>query len=225
MEGLRSIIEKAGGIGDDHKKALGEILNERVPEALRFIESSTANMDRLIKAILELSRMGRRRLKTETLDSRKVAMRSMEALAHLIEKNQIVATVGDLPAVRADVLALEQIFGNLLDNAVKYMSPDRPGEIEVLAGREDGMTVFHVKDNGAGIAKGDTPLVFDLFKRVGENDTGGEGMGLTYVQTLVRRHGGRVWCESGLGKGTTISFTIPDRPERYDDQDKEEGDD
>jgi signal transduction histidine kinase len=69
--------------------------------------------------------------------------------------------------------------------------------------------VIHIRDNGRGIAQEDIPKVFEIFKRVGTQDVTGEGMGLAYVKALVKRQGGRIWCESELGKGSTFSFTIP----------------
>jgi signal transduction histidine kinase len=118
-------------------------------------------------------------------------------------------TVRDLPDLVADRTSMEQIFGNLLDNAVKYLEPGRPGSIAVSAERGDGEIVFHIRDNGRGIAKEDISKAFEIFRRVGRQDVPGEGMGLSYVKTLIRNLGGRIWCESEPGKGTTFSFTIP----------------
>ncbi|MBU1750826.1 MAG: ATP-binding protein, partial [Chloroflexi bacterium] len=86
---------------------------------------------------------------------------------------------------------------------------DRPGEIEITAERGSNETTFTIRDNGRGIAAEDMDKVFAPFRRAGKQDVPGEGMGLAYVQALVRRHDGRIWCESTLGAGTTFSFTIP----------------
>ena len=99
-------------------------------------------------------------------------------------------------------------MGNILNNAVKYLDPERPGQIEVTAETNNGEQLFRIRDNGRGIAEEDMHKVFAPFRRAGKQDTQGEGMGLAYVQTLVRRHSGRIWCESELGKGTTMTFTI-----------------
>jgi signal transduction histidine kinase len=104
---------------------------------------------------------------------------------------------------------MEQIVGNLLGNAVKYLDSERAAEIEITAERGEEETVFRIRDNGRGIAREDMDKVFAPFRRVGRQDVPGEGMGLPYVQALVRRHGGRIWCESELGVGTTFSFAIP----------------
>jgi signal transduction histidine kinase len=116
--------------------------------------------------------------------------------------------VEPLPVVHADRLALAQIFGNLLANAIAYLESSRPGEITITAEQHPGMTVFAVQDNGRGIAADDISHVFEPFRRVGQQDVPGEGMGLAYVRTLVRRHGGDITCQSTLGVGTTFSFTL-----------------
>jgi signal transduction histidine kinase len=117
-------------------------------------------------------------------------------------------TVEPLPVVHADPLALAQIFGNLLANAVAYLDPSRPGAIAITAAQHPGVTVFAVRDNGRGIAEDDIPQIFEPFRRVGRQDVPGEGMGLAYVRTLVRRHGGDITCQSTPGMGTTFTFTV-----------------
>jgi signal transduction histidine kinase len=105
-------------------------------------------------------------------------------------------------------------MGNILTNAVNYLEADRPGKIEIWGERNHQETTFHISDNGRGIALGDMHKVFELFRRAGKQDVPGEGMGLAYVRTLVRRHGGQIWCESKLGSGTTFSFTISNQLKR-----------
>jgi signal transduction histidine kinase len=135
----------------------------------------------------------------------------LESLAHQIDMHKAEVTIGPLPDLVVDKTAAGQIFGNLLDNALKYLEPSRPGKIEITAKENAGETTFTVRDNGRGIAKEDTQKVFELFRRVGRQDVPGEGMGLTYVKTLVRRLGGRIWCESEPGVGSAFSFAIPAR--------------
>jgi PAS domain S-box-containing protein len=186
-----------------------EVLKKDIPDALMFIGSSVSRMDSLINSVLKLSRAGRRKLTPEPVRVKELVQTVVNSLAHQIGSRSVAMTIRDLPDVVTDRSALEQIFGNLLDNAVKYLETGRAGEIEVSAERNDDEIVFHVRDNGRGMAKEDIPRAFEIFRRVGKQDVPGEGMGLAYVKTLVRNLGGRIWCDSEPGGGTTFSFSLP----------------
>ena len=99
-------------------------------------------------------------------------------------------------------------MGNLLANALNYLTPTRPGRIEISAQITPKTVTFRISDNGRGIAQDDLPKIFDIFRRAGRQDVPGEGMGLAYVRTLVRRHGGQIYCESELEVGSTFIFAI-----------------
>jgi PAS domain S-box-containing protein len=193
---------------DEKRSEVAMALHEDVPEALEFITNSVSRMDSFINAILILSRLGRQNLKPEPIDMNAVVQKTMEIMSHQIKERGIEVIVGSLPQVVADRTSMEQIIGNILSNAVKYTDPERPCRIEVAAEAHDGETIFTIRDTGRGITQEDMHKVFAPFRRAGKQDTQGEGMGLAYVQTLVRRHGGRIWCESEPGKGTTFTFTI-----------------
>jgi PAS domain S-box-containing protein len=208
---LGPLLERyLSGFPEAEQQKFSAILQKDIPEALKFIGSSVNRMDNLINAVLKLSRAGRRNLNPETIMARDLVQSIVHSLAHQIEVRNIAVTIHDLPTVVTDKTALEQIFGNLLDNAIKYLEPGRTGEIGVSAEHSDGEVVFHVRDNGRGMAKEDIPRAFEIFRRLGKQDVPGEGMGLAYVKTLIRSLGGRIWCESELGAGTAFSFTIPD---------------
>lgn len=184
------------------------VLTQDIPEALDFIHASVTRMDTLIQAVLQLSRVGHRAFVLEDVDMATVVQDTLQSLAHQLAQRQVQVTVGALPHVHADAIAMAQVLGNLLSNAVHYLEPGRPGEIAITGERQDHVTVFTVRDNGRGIAQDDLPAVFEPFRRVGRQDVPGEGMGLAYVRTLVRRHGGEITCESTLGVGSTFRFTI-----------------
>jgi PAS domain S-box-containing protein len=194
---------------EDERRKMEELFQKDVPEALEFIDSSVNRMDRLINAILKLSRLGRQGLKQKKVDTAQLTASILKTLKHQLEQRHTTVIIGALPSVIADSTAMEQIMGNLLDNAVKYLAPDRPGRIEIEAETTAGTATFHIRDNGRGIAADDLDKVFEIFRRAGRQDIPGEGMGLAYVKTLVRRQGGSIWCISQPGEGTTFSFTIP----------------
>ncbi|HWI40652.1 MAG TPA: ATP-binding protein, partial [Verrucomicrobiae bacterium] len=194
------------------RDVLERTLQGEVAEALEFIESSVTRMDNLINAILRFSRIGRRELKPGTVDAGTVVREVLKSLSHRIERGGTRVQVGELPAVTSDPTAFEQVMGNLLDNAVKYLDPSRPGVITVTAEQGEGEVVFRVADNGRGIAEADLEKVFEIFRRAGRQDVPGEGMGLAYVKALVRRQGGRIWVESVPEQGSVFSFSVPAAP-------------
>ena len=145
---------------------------EDLPEAIRFIRTSTQKMDRLINAILKLSREGRRVLTPERLDVAAIVGTVRDSLRHRLDDDGVAFAIEPpLPAVTSDRLAVEQILSNIIENAVKYLQPGRPGRIAVRGRREGaGSTarvVIEVEDNGRGIAAADHARVFDLFRRSG----------------------------------------------------------
>ena len=181
-----------------------------LPEALGFIRTSTAKMDRLINAILKLSREGRRVLTPQAIDLRSLLEQQGESLAQQLAANDATLTIADeLPTLVSDRLAIEQIFGNLIENATKYLDPGRPGRV-VVSGKTQGAYVrYDVTDNGRGIESKDFERIFELFRRSGEQNKPGEGIGLAYVRNLARRLGGNVAVKSEFGSGTTFTVTLP----------------
>jgi signal transduction histidine kinase len=180
-------------------------------EALGFIKSSIDKMDRLINAILRLSREGRREFRPEVIDAKALADGIGASFAHRLQEIEGTLSIGSLPSIETDRLALEQVFTNLVDNAIKYRRDEEPVHIE-MAGRFDGRNVvYEVSDNGRGIDARDLERVFELFRRAGVQNRPGEGIGLAHVKTLVRRLGGAITLRSELDKGTTFTVRLPRR--------------
>ena len=183
---------------------------EDLPEAIGFIRTSTQRMDRLINAILKLSREGRRAITPEPLDLNEIAATAVAAIQHQIDERGITVTIQrPMPRVVSDRLAVEQILSNLIENATKYLQPGRPGEITVTASSEGGRVAVCVTDNGRGIAASDHQRVFDLFRRSGAQDQPGEGIGLAHVRALAYRLGGTIDLQSVLGQGSTFRLDLP----------------
>lgn len=192
----------------------GARIDDDITEALSFIQAAIVKMERLIAAILKLSREGRRQFIPETIAMTPLIRGIADAQRHQADrKGATVRVAADLPAIIADRLAIEQIFGNLIDNALKYLDPARPGQVEVTAGPVPGDRIrFAVSDNGRGIAPNDHGRIFELFRRSGAQDQPGEGIGLASVKTLVRALGGRIEVSSQPGTGTTFVVTLPREP-------------
>ncbi|WBL82148.1 CHASE3 domain-containing protein [Bradyrhizobium xenonodulans] len=178
-------------------------------EALGFIKSSIAKMDRLISAILNLTREGRREFQPEKVDTRELIEAIVTTLAHQASEAQAEIHVEPLPNLVSDRLALEQIFSNLIDNAIKYLKNGVPGEIRIRGRTKLGYAIFEISDNGRGIDPKDHQRIFDLFRRAGTQDKQGQGIGLAHVRALVRRLGGTMSLSSELNAGSTFTITLP----------------
>ncbi|HET9511222.1 MAG TPA: ATP-binding protein [Sphingomonas sp.] len=183
---------------------------EDLPEAIGFIRTSTQKMDRLINAILKLSREGRRSITPERIDMPALIGGIRDTLQHRLDEiGGTVEVVGALPAIVTDRLAIEQVFANVIENAVKYRDPKRPVRITVSAQRVGARAVFEIADNGRGIDPRDHARVFDLFRRSGAQDQPGEGIGLAHVRALTYRLGGTIDVASELGQGATFRINLP----------------
>lgn len=198
-------------LGEEAIREARTAASEDLPEAIGFIRSSTRKMDRLINAILKISREGKRPLKPETIDLKVLLGSNLATIQHQVQEAGGEASLSvSVPSIVSDRLSIEQIIGNLLDNAVKYHASDRPLAIRVSAVPDAGRQVrIDISDTGRGIAPEDHQRIFDLFRRSGQQDKPGEGIGLAYVRTLVRALGGDITLASALGEGTTFSILLP----------------
>ena len=181
-----------------------------LPEAIGFIRTSTQKMDRLINAILKLSREGRRTIAPEPLDIAAITDGAVAAIQQVVDARGVSVTVErPTPALVSDRLAVEQILSNLIENATKYLHPGRPGAITVSASEARGRVIIAVADNGRGIDPRDHQRIFDLFRRSGQQDQPGEGIGLAHVRALAYRLGGTIDVQSSLGEGATFRLNLP----------------
>ena len=207
---LQQLVADAEAEGRDVTEARLSA-HEDLPEAINFIRSSTRKMDGLINAILKLSRQGRRQLVPEAIALEPMFQAAVDALRHQMEESDArVDLEVQVPNIVSDRVALGQVIGNLLDNAVKYARPDVPLRVAMRARRAaPGWVDIEVEDNGRGIAEQDHERVFELFRRAGTQDKPGEGLGLAHVRAFVRGLGGDITLTSRLGEGTTFRVTLP----------------
>lgn len=191
---------------------LAQLLRTEFPDmqqSLMRIRTSAHKMDVLLKGLLKLSRLGRASLEIRTIDMNRLLGELVTTFAYRIEQQGIELTVEDLPDCRGDVMQLNQIFSNLLDNAVKYLDNTRPGRIRVSAELDDDYCLYRVEDNGIGIAVNHQTNIFELFHRLHPEDSSGEGLGLTIVRQVLSRLGGEISVSSEAGVGSTFSVRLP----------------
>jgi light-regulated signal transduction histidine kinase (bacteriophytochrome) len=186
-------------------------LDADADEYIRYIEQGGKRMTDLITDLLEFSRAGTRTQTLISVDTETVLDEALTDLRRTIEKAGAVVTHDPLPTVRADAVQLRQVFQNLIGNAVKFRQQDGQPRIHVSAERLEGAWRFSVTDNGIGIEPEYRDKIFVVFQRLHAQDTyEGTGIGLAIVKRIIERHGGRIWVESEVGKGSTFYFTIPD---------------
>jgi signal transduction histidine kinase len=184
-------------------------LSQDFTESLGFIKSSIAKMDRLISAILNLTREGRREFKPERIDVRELIEGIASTVAHQAAEAEAQIRIEPLPNIVSDRLSLDQIFSNLIDNALKYLKTGVPGDILVKGRTKLGFAIYEITDNGRGIDPKDHQRIFELFRRAGTQDKAGQGIGLAHVRALVRRLGGTMSVASELHNGSTFTITLP----------------
>jgi signal transduction histidine kinase len=206
---VQSIPDNATDSAEPALEGTDRQLSEDFSEALGFIKSSIAKMDRLITAILNLTREGRREFQPVRIDTRELIEGIVATVAHQAAEAEAQIRIEPLPNIVSDRLALEQIFSNLIDNALKYLKQGAPGDILIRGRTKLGFAIFDVSDNGRGIDSKDHQRIFELFRRAGTQDKPGQGIGLAHVRALVRRLGGTMSVASELHNGSTFTITLP----------------
>ena len=200
---LRAINQLAGWILEDYGHALGDEGKDHI----NLMVTRAKRMDNLIDGILQYSRVGRIREKKEEIDLNKAVE---EIIENISPPDNIKVFIGKkLPVILAERVRIQQVFQNLIGNAVKYM--DKPkGEIEVSYADDGDFWRFSVSDNGPGIEEKYYEKIFQIFQTLESRDKReGTGVGLSVVKKIVELYGGRVWVESKVGKGSIFFFTLP----------------
>jgi signal transduction histidine kinase len=183
-------------------------LDADADEFIGFAVDGVTRMQRLINDLLQYSRVGTKGKEPEPTDSGTVLERALANLKMTIEDNKATVTNDPLPAVMADDRQLEQLFQNLVGNAIKFHGA-QPPQVHIRAERSNGCWMFVVKDNGIGIEPQYFDRVFQVFQRLHTiREYPGTGIGLAVCKKIVERHGGRIWVESEPGKGTSFQFTL-----------------
>jgi signal transduction histidine kinase len=205
---------RASSLTDAQRARIGHLIDQDISEALRYLQTAVLRASHIIDALLRLSRVGRVEYRHQHVDVGDIVQRVIDAMQVSIRSRGAQIVVRELPTVWGDATALEQVFGNLIGNAVNYLDPVRAGRIEIgtTAGPPGvhSLRIFYVKDNGLGIAEVALPRLFGAFQRLHGNVAPGEGIGLALVRRMVERHGGRVWAESAEGVGTTFYLSLPE---------------
>ncbi len=193
-----------------HRRYRGQ-LDEKADQYIDFAVNGARRMQALIQDLLSYARVGARQLQFAPVDTARVLRDALANLRVAIEESgAAVSSDEKLPTVSGDVTQLIQLFQNLIGNALKFRREDSPLEIRISAASRERSVEFTVSDTGIGIAESDFERIFQVFQRLHERGKyPGTGIGLAVCKKIVERHGGDIWVESEVGKGTTFHFTLP----------------
>jgi PAS domain S-box-containing protein len=184
-------------------------LDDKAQKFIHYAVDGAVRMQQLINDLLAYSRIGTRGKAMEPVDAHAALGEAMTNLKMNIDEANVVITNDDLPALRADTTQLALLFQNLIGNAVKFHGSKTP-HIHISANDEGSEWLFSVTDNGIGIEQQYADKIFIIFQRLHTREEyPGSGIGLAICKKIVERHGGRIWFESELGKGSTFYFAIP----------------
>jgi signal transduction histidine kinase len=210
---LRAVLRQSS-LAAEPRQRIERVVDEDIGEALHFLQTAVLRASHIIDALLRLSRVGRVEYRQQKVEVRDIVPRVVDAMQGSIRARRAHVIVDELPPVWGDPTALEQVFANLIGNAVNYLDPAREGQIEIgttpAPPGVHSLRIFYVRDNGLGIPAVALPRLFNAFQRLHGNVAAGEGIGLALVRRVVERHGGRVWAESKEGVGTTFYLSLPE---------------
>jgi signal transduction histidine kinase len=166
-------------------------------------------MDSLLSGLLRLSRLGQVAVDIERLDMNSMLTDVTKNIEFQVKEAGATVELETLPSCFGDSSQINQIFSNILDNALKYLDETRPGMIHIYGKIENGRSIYCVEDNGVGIAPEHQNKIFEVFHRLEPDEKNGEGLGLTIVRRILDRHNGKVWVESEPGKGSKFFVSLP----------------
>ncbi|MFC6825858.1 sensor histidine kinase [Halopelagius fulvigenes] len=183
-------------------------LDREAREYIDFAVDGADRMREMVEGLLSYSRIDMHDPAFEPVDCNAVLEDALNDLRIRVEESDAVVSAGELPTVVGDANQLEQVFSNLISNAIKYS--DEPPRVDVTAERRGDRCVFSVADEGIGIDSEYLDQIFEIFNRLHSNEEyRGTGIGLTLCRKIVNHHGGDIWVDSEPGEGTTFYFTLP----------------
>ncbi|HEY5799473.1 MAG TPA: ATP-binding protein [Burkholderiaceae bacterium] len=199
------------------RSAYTRIIDDDMAVSLKYMQTAVSRTAAIIDALLRLSRAGQVRITPQLIPTTAVIERIVDSMQAQVAARGATISILPLPDLWVDPVAADQIFANLIGNALAYLDSARPGQIEIGAlpardARTDGWRTLYVKDNGLGIPKEHMSKLFTPFQRLHSNVAKGEGIGLALVQRAVERHGGRIWAEAIGGHGALFLVTLPLAP-------------
>ena len=203
-------ILKGLDLDDEVMQRIQPLTEEDIPQSLKFIAAGAAKMKMLLDGLLRVSRVGTVEIDIIPLNMNKMMQSITDTFAFQINEADVEVTVADLPACLGDAEQINQVFSNIIDNALKYLDPERKGFIKISGKTHEKESICCIEDNGIGIHSDHQSKAFQLFHRLNPDDaTDGQGIGLTITKRALNRNSGWTWVESEPGKGSKFFVSLP----------------
>lgn len=219
IQGFSSRLEKqtlnllqqieSNNLPNNQTEPMLDILNNKIPQSLNYIFSSVRKMDSLINGLLLISRTGRIKLNPVSIDMDQLISKIIAA--HKFQLDEIHAEINfsPLPPCFGDENLINQLFSNLIDNAIKYRKQNAPFQLSVSGNSNNDTSTYSVCDNGVGISEHNLKKIWDVFYRVDPKiSTSGEGIGLNLAMKIIEKHKGKIWAQSEFGKGSCFFIQL-----------------
>jgi len=171
-------------------------------------------MQKLIRDLLDFSRVGTREVNLEPIDMSVIMLKCMSNLRYSIEEQKAEIICDDMPIIAADKTKMLQLFQNLISNAIKFNRPNVPPKVHITIAETPTHWQFQVKDNGIGIDQEYAEKIFLIFQRLHTSEYPGTGIGLAICKKIVDKLKGKIWLNSEVNKGTTFNIIIPKPKEK-----------
>ncbi len=212
---LQEPLKSVQGFVDLLKRRYSDQLGDDGKRFIAYIDDAVIRMEQLIRGVLAHSKIRSQEKRFERTDLNAVIEEVKDNLSVSIEQTGAIINNEDLPVIVADQLQMVQLFQNLLANALKFRNPETTPEINISWRREGSDYQFSVKDNGIGMDSRYLNKIFGMFSRLNaKTEYPGTGIGLAICKKIVEHHGGVIWAESQLGKGSEMCFLLPDESRR-----------
>lgn len=194
-------------------------LSEESRQSVRVIQKNATKMAQLIDDLLAFSRIDVHPLERRMVNLTEVAQQAWRELKPQTDGRVVDFTLEDLGTTNVDPALIQQVFTNLLSNALKYSRPREKATIVIGRTQHNSRDAYFVRDNGVGFDMKYTAKLFGVFERLhSEQEFEGTGVGLALVQRIIHRHGGKIWAESEVGKGATFYFSLDEAAARTPEQ-------
>lgn len=204
---IANIISESN-LPSDKKNIVEESFKQKIPITLDYIFNNVSKMEKMLNGLLQISRTGRLDMNIQYVDVNKLLNQIVQSIDFQAKEKNATIVIDELPGCYGDENLLNQLFSNIIINALKYQHPNRKTEIKINAEKTYKKVIYAVHDNGIGISTEHLEKIWNVFYRIDNTETQGEGIGLSVVKRIIEKHKGKIWVRSIENLGSTFYFEL-----------------